>query len=113
MQASPLLLGFSLSPATLVMTPSSVVMLRPQPTPQKPQIVLACLRSTSFSIVVVTPITPLPSMSVIASILLIKRSRYPAQDLLLGGISPRSSPVVLVCLWEPGLWFFGVGLNPL
>src|SRR5829696_5901546 len=90
MQASPLLLGFSLSPATLVMIPSSTVMLRPQPTPQKPQIVLSCLRFTSVSIVVVTPITPLPSMSEIASI-------HPAQDLLLAVVSPHASPVVLVC----------------
>src|SRR5215218_2209064 len=41
MQASPLLLGFSLSPATLVMTPSSTLTDNPQPTPQKPQIVVS------------------------------------------------------------------------
>src|SRR5215216_3673729 len=57
MQASPLLLGLFLSPVTLVMTPSSTVMLRPQPTPQKPQIVLACLVSTA---VVANSLTPLP-----------------------------------------------------
>jgi hypothetical protein len=54
MQASPLLLGLFLSPVTLVMTPSSTVMARPQPTPQKPQIVLACLVSTAVSTAVAT-----------------------------------------------------------
>jgi hypothetical protein len=54
MQASPLLLGLFLSPVTLVMTPSSTVMARPQPTPQKPQIVLACLVSTAISTAVAT-----------------------------------------------------------
>src|SRR5215213_1910242 len=41
MQASPLLLGFSLWPATFWITPSSTLMDNPQPTPQKPQMVVS------------------------------------------------------------------------
>src|SRR5215211_8625020 len=110
MQASPLLDGFSLSPATLVMIPSSTVMLRPQPTPQKPQIVLACLRLTSVSIVVVTPVTPLPDIRN-RLVRLVRLFRYSTHDLLVGGISTHTSSVVLVLSWKP--WFFGLGSNPL
>src|SRR5918997_590236 len=68
MQASPLLDGFSLSPATLVMTPSSTLTDNPQPTPQKPQIVVSSRApltlpfSWTFSVAVaIVPGSPLCS----------------------------------------------------
>src|SRR5215213_3687844 len=64
MHASPLLDGFSFSPVTFWMTPSSIFRVRPQPTPQKPQIVatsrapLTLPFSETFSVAVAMRLTP-------------------------------------------------------
>jgi hypothetical protein len=81
MQASPLLLGLFSSPVTLLMTPFSTVTLRPQPTPQKPQIVLVRLVSTAISAVVANSLTPFVryyrgSHDTIASLFETKSFRY-------------------------------------
>src|SRR5215213_1322450 len=67
MHASPLLDRFSFSPVTFWMTPFSTFRVRPQPTPQKPQIVftsrapLALPFSETFSIAVAIRLTPFPT----------------------------------------------------
>jgi hypothetical protein len=65
------------------MTPSSTVMLRPQPTPQKPQIVLASLVSTAISAAVTNSLTPLHPMFVPISVRIAERCRYRYKTLLL------------------------------
>src|SRR5918998_2665603 len=67
MHASPLLLKAALSPLTLLMTPSSMVTVSPQPTPQKLQTVSTSLEpfflpfeGVSFvRVVVANTLTPL------------------------------------------------------
>src|SRR5215217_8982527 len=96
MHASPLLDGFSFSPVTFWMTPSSILRVRPQPTPQKPQIVvtsrapLALPFSDTFSIAVAIRLTPSRTGFPVAP-----DSNFHSRDCLDGGFRTLTGAVAL------------------